>query len=158
MGSFRLCVSSMQRVCTGIVLLSVQLFAGFSKSCDCNAENLLLNRLDKLNEDIAKLVRDDMHFDGNHVAFGPSDIMSNGFVYRRKRSENEVEDEDDKKRAFGGYLNRNDRAFGGWMDRNQRAFGGWKNRNKKSFGAWKNRNRRAFGGWIDKKKRNMDNW
>merc|ERR1711972_193801 len=142
MGSFGLFVLDMKRVI--VVILSVQLLAGFSKGCECHKENLLLNRLDKLNEDIAKLVRDDLHFDGSHVAaLGPSDFMSNGFMYRKKRSEDDL----------GGEK----RAFGGWMNREQRAFGGWKNRNKRSFGAWKNRNRRGFGGWIDRK-RNMDNW
>ena len=112
----------MKRIFGIFVVLSIQLFVRFSESCDCNAENLLLNRLDKLNEDIAKLVRDDMHFDGNHVALGPTDFMSNGFVYRRKRS-----DDEDAKRSFGGWMNRDERAFGGWKNRDERAFGGWKN-------------------------------
>merc|ERR1712178_527170 len=141
MGSFGSFVLDMKR--TVFVFLSIQLLSGFSKGCECHKENLLLNRLDKLNEDIAKLVRDDLHFDGSHVAaLGPSDFMSNGFMYKKKRSDDLVEEK---------------RAFGGWMNRDQRAFGGWKNRNKRSFGAWKNRNRRGFGGWIDRK-RNMDNW
>merc|ERR1711972_496014 len=130
MGSFGLFVLDMKRVI--VVILSVQLLAGFSKGCECHKENLLLNRLDKLNEDIAKLVRDDLHFDGSHVAaLGPSDFMSNGFMYRKKRSDD--------------------------LGEEKRAFGGWKNRNKRAFGGWKNRNRRSFGGWVDRK-RNMDNW
>merc|ERR1711972_259383 len=136
MGSFGLFVLDMKRII--VVFLSVQFLAGFSKGCECHKENLLLNRLDKLNEDIAKLVRDDLHFDGSHVAaLGPSDFMSNGFMYRKKRSD----DLGEEKRAFGGWMNRNDRAFGGWVNRDQRAFGG-KNKNKRAFGGWKNRNRR----------------
>merc|ERR1712066_974101 len=96
-------------------------------------------------------------------------MASNGFVFRKKRSEGDGEHEDEvETRAFGGWMNRNDRAFGGWINGDQRAFGGWKNRNKRSFGAWKNRNRRSFGawknrnrrgfnGWVDKK-RDMDDW
>merc|ERR1711997_521522 len=102
MGSFSLCLSNMKRNGRIYVFLTIQLFAGFSKSCDCNADNLLLNKMDKLNEDIAKLVRDDMHFDASHVARGPSDFMSNGFVFKRSEGDGEHEGE---KRGFGGYLN-----------------------------------------------------
>merc|ERR1711879_871335 len=105
----------------------VVILSGLGMACDCDDTQLLLNQLDRIDRDIAKLVTEDLHFDYKYVhpVGGPSDFII---------EENPLRKRSDDDTIMSGYMPMNP-----WADE-KRSLGGWVDK-KRSFD--------AFGRWID---------